>query len=252
MPAYPARALVLRKTRLGEADVIVTLLAEDGHQVRAVAKGARKTVSRFRGRVEPYVVGRFLLHTGRSLDVVTEAEMETLHEGIREDYDRGVHAAVAADFLEKASLEGDVEPRLFQLALATLDVVETADAGDLLALTDAFLVKGMAMIGYRPELDGCVACGAEAAGGGFFGPEAGGLLCGACSEEEVSAIGVSPDLAAVLAALLRARMSDVAALRVPPRLAREAFETVVAFVRHHVAARLRSLEFLDAHLASAR
>ena len=73
MPAYPLRALVLRKTKLGETDLILTLLSEDGRQVRAVAKGLRKPGSRFGGRLEPYSVVDLLLHTGRSLEVVTEA-----------------------------------------------------------------------------------------------------------------------------------------------------------------------------------
>ncbi|TLM78904.1 MAG: hypothetical protein FDZ70_03415 [Actinobacteria bacterium] len=71
MPPYSARALVLRKTKLGETDLILTLLAEDGRQLRAVARGARKPGSRFGARLEPGAVGDLLLHTGRTLDHVT-------------------------------------------------------------------------------------------------------------------------------------------------------------------------------------
>ena len=63
MPAYPLRALVLRKTKLGETDLILTLLAADGRQVRAVAKGARKSRSRLGARVEPFSILDLLLHT---------------------------------------------------------------------------------------------------------------------------------------------------------------------------------------------
>ena len=79
MPSYPARALVLRKTKLGETDTIVTLLASDGRQVRAVAKGLRKPGGRFGARLEPFAVADLLLHTGRSLDVITEARTVATH-----------------------------------------------------------------------------------------------------------------------------------------------------------------------------
>ncbi len=97
MPAYPLRALVLRKTKLGEADLILTLLAADGRQVSAVAKGARKPKSRFGARVEPFTVLDLLLHTGRTLEVVAEAETVSTHDAIRGDYDRSTAAAVIAD-----------------------------------------------------------------------------------------------------------------------------------------------------------
>ncbi len=73
MPSYPLTALVLRKTKLGESDLIVSLLAEDGSHVRAVAKGARKPGSKLAARVEPYVSLDLLLHTGKSLQIVQEA-----------------------------------------------------------------------------------------------------------------------------------------------------------------------------------
>ena len=73
MPSYRAHALVLRKTKLGETDAIVTLLAEDGRELRAVAKGLRKPGSKLGGVLEPFTEVSLLLHTGRSLDVVSEA-----------------------------------------------------------------------------------------------------------------------------------------------------------------------------------
>ena len=73
MPAYPLRAIVLRKTKLGETDVILDLLAGDGRIVRAVAKGLRKPGSKFGGRLEPYSDVELLLHTGRTFEVIAEA-----------------------------------------------------------------------------------------------------------------------------------------------------------------------------------
>ncbi|HET6498620.1 MAG TPA: recombination protein O N-terminal domain-containing protein, partial [Coriobacteriia bacterium] len=88
MTAYRIRALVLRKTRLGEADIILTLLAGEGTIVRAVAKGMRKPTSRFAGRLEPGSVVDLLLAPGRTLEVVSDVRSVDLHPGLRDEYER--------------------------------------------------------------------------------------------------------------------------------------------------------------------
>ena len=90
---YSLQALVLRKTKLGETDLIVTLLAQDGRQVRAVAKGARKPNSSFATRLEIFSEVDLLLVCGKSLDIVKEAKLFNAHIGVREDME---HAAAAA------------------------------------------------------------------------------------------------------------------------------------------------------------
>src|ERR1700710_580234 len=73
-PLYRDTAGVLRPYRLGEADRIVVLLTEHHGKVRAVAKGVRKTMSRFGARLEPMRHVRLLLAQGRELDIVSQAE----------------------------------------------------------------------------------------------------------------------------------------------------------------------------------
>lgn len=246
MPAYPLRALVLRKTKLGEADLILTLLAADGRQVRAVAKGARKPKSRFGARVEPYTVLDLLLHTGRSLEVIAEARTVDSHEALRADFDRTTHASVVADLLDKVSVEGQTDERLYGLALASLGAMETVAVGDLLAVTVGFLVKAMAMLGYRPQLDECVECGAE--GGALFALEAGGVLCERCAPLEPGVLPVSADALRALSDLLASRMADIPSLGIPAEVQRECFGLLRAFVATHVPARLKALEFLAGQL----
>lgn len=245
MPSYHLRALVLRKTKLGEADLILSLLAEDGRQVRAVAKGARKPKSRFGARVEPYTVLDALLHTGRTLDILAEAEIERSYEGVRSDLDRSACAAVVADLLDKISVEGQTEEQLFGLALATLDALETDETGDLLAVTLAFLVKAMAMQGYRPELTACASCASDATGGSSFSLAAGGVLCPRCGGLDATALRISCEVRDALAAMLQSKMADVPALGVEGEVQREALALLRAFVTYHVPARLKALEALD-------
>lgn len=243
MPAYSARALVLRKTKLGETDTILTLLAEDGGQIRAVAKGLRKPGGRFGARLEPYAVCDLLLHTGRSLDVVTEAQTVSSHSGLREDLDRSAAAAVVADLLDKIALEGQTEPRLFALATTSLDVMEEAPVDGLPSLVIAFLVKAMAMQGYRPQLESCACCAAETRDSSDFSVSHGGAVCPECGALDAGTLHFSPEGRAWLEALLGAKMAEVSGMSMPPAAVSDCFELVRAFVAYHVPARLRALDY---------
>jgi DNA repair protein RecO (recombination protein O) len=247
VPTYPLRALVLRKTKLGEADTIVTLLAEDGRQVRAVAKGVRRTKSKIGSRVEPYAVVDLLLATGRNLEVVQEVETVAPHEAIRSDYDRAAAAAVVADLLDKVSVEGQVEPKTFPLALTTLDVMETAQPADLRALVLAFLVKALAMQGYRPTLDTCARCACEATDATMFSVESGGVLCDACGRVADGAMPLTCDARLAMGTLLNARMADVASLQMPRPVADELLRVLGAFAGYHIPSRLKALEYFARH-----
>jgi len=243
MPSYPLTALVLRKTKLGETDIIVTLLAEDGRQVRAVAKGLRKPGSRFGGRLEPYSVVDLLMHTGKSLEIVSEARTVAAHAALREDLERSAAASVVADLLDKISVEGQGEPRLFALSTTALTVMESAPVATLPRLVVAFLIKAMAMHGYRPELESCAACTADASTSHTFSLSAGGALCAACGDVDASSLRFPSQAREWLQRLLRLTMADVAELEMPEAAARDCFALVRSFVAYHLPARLKALDF---------
>ncbi|MDO9557170.1 MAG: DNA repair protein RecO [Coriobacteriia bacterium] len=241
---YRARALSLKKTKLGEADLIVTFLAEDGCQLRAVAKGVRKMKSRFGARVEPFSVVDLLLAHGRSLDIVTEVECVTSHEPIRSDLDRLSAASVLVDFLDKVSVECQAEERLFALSTATLDVMDEASPQELRALVVAFLVKGMAMHGYRPQLSSCASCATSMGDKASvrFSLSTGGVVCPGCSRGDPSALRVSADVPAALSALLGAKMTEVSPLGIPDAVLQDALGLMRAFIGYYVPSRMKALD----------
>lgn len=244
MAAYALRALVLRKTKLGEADLILHLLSDDGRIVRAVAKGMRKPTSRFSGRLEPGSVADLMLNPGRSLEIVSDARSVDLHPGLRTDYERSTGASVVLDVLDKVAVEGQGEERLFGLAQATLGALERAEGPERIrAVVTAFLVKAMAMQGYRPHLESCVACACDAGGTGGFSLDAGGVLCPACGTGSGPVSRLSPAARDLLVRLLRSTMAEIAAADHPQRELAEAFALVRSFVSYHLSARVRALDF---------
>ena len=240
MSSYPLRALVLRKTKLGETDIILTLLAEDGSQVRAVAKGMRKPGSRFAGRLEPFAASDMLLHTGRSLDVLSEADTVDSHAPLREDYDAMMAASVVVDLMDKKSVQSQASENLYGLAQATFDAMEQAEPASLERIVTAFLLKAMALHGLKPELESCACCASEATGGSYFSMSSGGVLCPDCGD--VSQVPFSDEGRLLLLRMLRSTMAEVAGMSPDPKREHEVFDLMRRFVAYHVPARLKALD----------
>lgn len=250
MATYRATALVLRKTKLGEADTIVTMLGSDGHQIRAVAKGVRRTRSKIGARLEPFALVELLLHRGRNLDVVGEVSTVASNAALREDWDRATAAAVVADVLDKATGDADAEPVLYELALATLEAMGQAPPAAQPALVAAFLLKAVSLLGFRPALSACARCGCTPERSACFSAEHGGALCEACGDVDPGAPRLSPAVRSALTAMLAARMVEVPELELAPPIRDETLRLLVAFARHHIPARMKSLEFVSEQAAA--
>src|SRR6266508_4487980 len=124
MNLYREQAVVLRTWKLGEADRIVVLMTQGQGKVRAVAKGVRKTKSRFGGRLEPFSHVDLSLYRGRELDIVTQAEVVAPFRALREDYDRVVAGTAMLEAVDQVAQEREAAVRIYLLlvrALRTLD-----------------------------------------------------------------------------------------------------------------------------------
>lgn len=158
MPLYRDDAIVLRTYKLGEADRIIVLLTRGRGKVRAVAKGVRRTRSKFGSRLEPASIVQLQLYEGRNLDIVTQAERLQALPALRSDLDNYGRAAILLEAVDQSTTEGESNPALFKLlsgALAELD-----RSGNALVVP-AFVAKLLALEGVKPMVDACVSCGAE-------------------------------------------------------------------------------------------
>ncbi len=176
MGLYRERGIVLRTIKLGEADRIVTLVTEGHGKLRAVAKGVRRTKSRFGARLEPLSHVALLCYEGRNLDTITQAEAVEHFRAVREDLDRLSRAVCLLELVDAVVQEGDDDPRLYQMLLGAL---RTLAAGPAPLLGPAFTWKLLAQQGFSPVLDGCVRCGGDGDLVAFDVSE-GGALCRSC------------------------------------------------------------------------
>lgn len=248
MATYDARATVLKKTKLGEADLIITLIATDGRELRAVAKGARKPGSRLGARVEPFTVLEGQFAVGRSLDVISDVRTVATRLNLREDYDKLLAASVAAEMLEIVAAQAQGSEFLYEMSAALFDLMGACAAPVAPQLLIAWMLKLFAVLGYRPNLYDCAACGAEVSAGAedrfCWSVESGGVICAACGAGQFIPLATWPGAAlAWLRTLLGATFAEVAVCELSPSLRRDLFSLVAAFAAEHFPARLKALEF---------
>ena len=182
MAVYKSKGIVLRSIRYGEADRILDLYTRDAGLVSAIAKGIRRTRSRFGARLEPLSCVEFVAYHGRTLDTVTQAEVLRSFHGVREDLARFEAAAGMVGSVRALSGGDEADRRVFNLLYNGLDALERRDSS-FGSVEAAFGLKLSLLAGYAPQLDDCLSCGMsldEAAQPLYFVPNLGGVLCPRC------------------------------------------------------------------------
>jgi DNA repair protein RecO (recombination protein O) len=238
-------AVVLRSFRLGEADRVLHLYTLEHGRVGAVAKGVRKTKSRFGARLEPLSHVEILLHHGQGeLQTVTGVQLIRPHAAAREDYYRLSVGLIGAEAMLRLFTEQEANERAFTALTRFLDVLDGAPhlaerpALDPLALS--FQLKLLWLSGYLPHLTSCAECGAEDATLVGYSPRAGGAVCGGCAAQ-TEAIGLSGDGIRGIEGLLASPLADAAAVGLTERASRDALRVVTASYEYHGGFRLRTL-----------
>jgi DNA repair protein RecO (recombination protein O) len=245
---YRDDGIVLRTHKLGEADRIVTLLARRSGRVRAVAKGVRRTKSRFGARLEPFTHVDLLLYTGRSLDVITQADtMRPYGKPFAADYPRYTTGTAMLETAEKFTpVEKEPAMRQFLLLVGGLRALGDG-AHDPRLILDAYLLRSLAVAGYAPALDECAVCGtrvepdSEALRTFAFAIGAGGLVCRSC--RTAGAATPAPPTVVLMSALMRGDWAHADASE--HRHQAECSGLVAAYVQWHLEHSIRSLRHVE-------
>lgn len=236
MALYRDQAIIVRTHKLGESDRIVTCITERHGKVRAVAKGVRKTKSKFGARLEPTSHVALQLYEGRELDIVTQAESIDHFKAIREDLDRLTRAVTLLEAADQLSLEREPNPELYRMLLGALRTLAARNGPLVVA---GFHWKVLALEGFRPMVEGCVVCDTPD-GLVAFDPTEGGLLCG----EHRRGTRLSAEAVELLQQILGGRLAQ--ALEAPASPAtHEVDHLATRIMEHHLERRLRSVGLLE-------
>lgn len=252
-PTYTCQALVLRKTKLSESDLILTLLAEDGSQKRVVAKGARKPSSSFSSRLELFAVVDMLCAEGKSLDIVKEARLVESNEEIRSKLELAYAASPIAELLSRLSQPDLPNEKLYASSIVALRVLSESAESLAPAICAAQILKMLAFDGLRPSLNSCVLCGEEGEvneltyieglPSRFVSYSEGGVVCPSCSSR-VDAIPVSDAAVQWADFLLRSPYAEIKEFPIELDASFAVLRLCQGFIHAHVGSRLKSLDML--------
>lgn len=230
---YKDEGVVLGTIKLGEADRIITLFTRENGKVRAVAKGIRKTKSRFGARLEPFTHVQLVIYRGRNLDTITGADVVESFKDLRREYESLTAAAALAELVDKVTVERERSVSVYGLLLSGLSALASSARGAVVA---GFYIKLLSISGYHPQLRVCGGCGTTS-DLHAFSAASGGAICSTCSLEEPNAIELSSDRLALMERLLESDLGT-------PASSDDAFD-VTRVLRHyaeyHLERPLRSL-----------
>ncbi len=250
--AYSTEAVVLRSIRLGEADRVLHLYTAVHGRVGAVAKGVRKTMSRFGARLEPLSHVELVLHRGRGdLETVTAAQLVRSHRETREDYYRFSVGMIGAEAMLRLFSEEEANERVFTAVTRFLDLLDdhTRASHDMPRASDrptldplglAFQLKLLWLAGYLPHFTGCAECGAERETLVGYSTRAGGAVCARCAPA-TEALALAAEGIVGIEALLARPLAESPDLGLSERARRDALHVVTASYEYHGGFRLRTL-----------
>jgi DNA repair protein RecO (recombination protein O) len=236
---YRDTGVVLRTYKLGEADRIVVLLTEEHGKVRAVAKGVRKTMSKFGARLEPMSHVRLLLYRGRELDIVSQAESVEPLSPLLATLDRASQALAVLEAADQLALEREPNQRLYRMLVGVLRTIAERSSP---LIVPAFYWKLLAAEGLQPELAGCVRCGEREPDVALvaFDLGDGGVQCRSCR----TGVAISPAALGLLRDVLGGRLNE--ALGAPESPAtHEVGVLATRALEHHIERRLRTITMFE-------
>ncbi|MDO8682001.1 MAG: DNA repair protein RecO [Armatimonadota bacterium] len=245
MAVYRANGIVLRRTNFGETDRILTLYTREHGRLSAIAKGSRRPVSRLAAATELFNYGRYLLATGRNLDVVTQSETRESFPNIRNDIHRIAYSTYIVELVNGVVEDRDPNYELFDTILSCLYLLEGGVDPEI--VTRSFELQLMMISGYRPHLESCARCGApppkEKIG---FSPSVGGVVCENCGDLPEDTIPIHRQTLDMMAKLLTAEPAEIRDLRMSNGIRVEMANVMRWYIRYRLERELKSSEFIQA------
>ena len=248
MALVRSEGIVLKTHALGDTSRIAVLYTREHGIVKVVAKGARKTPSRFGFALEPLSRGNYVYYhkVDRDLHLLSQADTLTATGSRLTELTRLAHAEAALELIDRLVWGEEPHAELYDLLVRTLEAVVAAPAAALPAITIAFELQVASLLGYRPRLDACAQCASPLSLELLFSPARGGMLCDRCAAEG-GVVKLSADALAGLSLLLSRPVRE-AGDYVEVKRAGEILRVIESFLRHHFQRfqGLRSLELLRA------
>ncbi len=255
MSYYKTKAIILKTYKLGEADKIVKMYSHDGDLISAVAKGARKVLSRLRGRVELFNLVDLELSTGRNLDIISQAEIIKSFKNIALDFYKFVFCEIISKIILKTQASGgDSTPLMFKLIYVCFNEIDSMNPEDIVSLKKTmcfFGIKFLRITGYIPLLKNCSRCNLNLDSlysfhkhKIYFSVKNGGIICRKCADVtgDKEILGASDYR--FLCDLFNLKLEDIRGLEVNPHTLKRMYRLIENYIIYHTECNIDSFKYL--------
>jgi len=241
---YQTEAIIIKKTKLGEADRILTLYTPHLGKIRGVAKGVRRCRSKMAGHLELLTHSQVWLARGRNLDTIIGSQTISSFLPLKSDLWLTSCALYATELVDQFTADQDENYPLFQLLLETMHHLCKAGNTDL--VLRYFEIHLLNEVGYRPQLQQCVSCHLpQESVATSFCPSAGGVLCPRCNQNQPFTYPLSLDALKVLNVLQRGDYDTVSKLKINLELSHELEEVIRHYLKYLLEREVKSALWLD-------
>ena len=241
---YQTEAIIIKRTKLGEADRILTLYTPDLGKLRAVAKGTRRPKSKLGGHVELLTHSQLMLARGRNLDIITQAQTINNFLPLKDNLERLSYGLYISELVDSFTADRIENRRLFDLLLDTLHQLSQAkDGAPVLRYFELHLLE---RLGYRPQLQQCASCSAPLQPAtNSFSSSQGGVLCHDCGYQEPIARPLSLNALKVLRLWQNCDYAAASRVRIKSGLSSELEQVMREYIKYLLERQLKSTAWLD-------
>lgn len=246
MALYNAEAIVIRVRDFDEADKIAVMLTREEGKVQVIARGARRSRNRYASAMQLFTHVKVALYSGRSMDTCSQIDTVESFRNLREDLLRMAYGAYSCELMDEMIKEKQRNESAYLLLLTTLHLLNAKEY-EPEPIRRAYELKLLSILGFRPNLERCVACG-QGLGDGpqiRFAPGMGGVLCPSCSADSDGVVRISRGALETIKRLLDGDLRRAHMIRVTGELAKELDRAIGEYIGIRTDRRLKSKEFLD-------
>jgi DNA repair protein RecO (recombination protein O) len=264
MSSYRAKAIILKAYKLGEADKIVKLYSQKNGLIDAVAKGARKIKSKFGGRLELFNFVDLELASGKSLDIITGAEILKNFSNIPLDFNKFIFCQLISEIVLKMHLHtNEASPVLFKLIYICFNEIDSLPEDDISAVEKIacfFIAKFLKITGYAPIIENCSNCGTaileEKSGKISFSIKMGGVLCPVCSKSVENMNDMKKDLNMLhyilISGLFSRRFKDFRSVKFDNNVLEDVYKLISDYLNYHTDCRIDCYNYLNKFAAGVK
>lgn len=243
MGLLKTEAIVLKNNLIGETDKIATLFTKSYGKLQAVAKGARRSKSRFVNAIRPFIVANYVIFEGKNYYYIDQWELIEAHKNIEKDLAKFSVASYIAETINKILEENQKSERLYLFLKHSLKAVDELQIDPLIFIS-SYNLKLVSLLGYMPQLDNCVVCG-KGENLKYFSNSCGGAVCINCKNKCFDAKPLHGVTLKAIKYFLKGDYDKLQNIKVSGVIKEEVDKIITAYVKEHLEIEFKSKDFID-------